>query len=638
MGNKHTSPGEVDIEGLPIQPEDTDLNGGHLSSQLDGKNGISGNETDFNTSFQNENCDTITTEDDLDVNCIQIATDDDIHYSQIISSEELAQLLSQSSAEVQSRGTNIDRLSLDVSHLEDVHIIDALLGKYTPDRDHFDTFLHKELSKVEISVCALSKNKGQPFASGLIIAPDLILTSRSCIENIEITSVYIRVGFQLTHYGLSYGSNIQAKYIVENNIYLDYAIIRISEPIRHYVDIDISSNVVNDIIFISHPNGGPKRVTVSNTLERNIFTSEDVKDKNSESVMTSEFHDSFFSHANSICFDSHGKVYALYSVSSTTGVVKAIFISTIVAESKIFAFLHLLKKKQKSLKVNYNKYYKSYCDLKTILSPAVDSKSDGAISLNGGMVVNDNLLPPKLEVMVTLEQDYYRIIPDGELQFLWLLGKETIKIGNELRLCVYRSHGYSVDSLRWAPWNLFAGPATTYRFDYNPEVGENSKPLSFDKDLWDAVHKLRESIEMCWLARLHLNKSLQHLYQSYSTENVLLDSTYILPRGESNAETTPHDSDASYSPPTRDVIEVVKRSSQSTYLLKVAGDVKVRGVKEYVKQQNHVLTALRNVASSYRKLFDANSLNFVHRTEITDWHEKRNNKVVLINVSETVKQ
>ncbi len=353
---------------------------------------------------------------------------------------------------------------------------------------------------------------------------------------------------------------------------------------------------------------------------------------------TSEFHDSFFSHANSICFDSHGKAYALYSVSSTTGVVKAIFISTIVAESKIFAFLHLLKKKQKSLKVNYNKYYKSYCDLKTILSPAVDSKSDGAISLNGGIVVNDNLLPPKLEVMITLEQDYYRIIPDGELQFLWLLGKETIKIGNELRLCVYRSNGYSVDSLRWAPWNLFAGPATTYRFDYNPEVGENSKPLSFDKDLWDAVHKLRESIEMCWLARLHLNKSLQHLYQSYSTENVLLDSTYILPRGESNADSTPHDSDASYSPPTRDVIEVVKRSSQSTFLLKVAGDVKVRGVKEYVKQQNHVLTALRNVASTYRKLFDANSLNFVHRTELTDWHEKRNNKVVLINVSETVKQ
>jgi hypothetical protein len=96
------------------------------------------------------------------------------------------------------------------------------------------------VGKIEQNVVAISVGKGLPFATGLVIHPQLILTARHSIEGSNVTELIVRANFQKQPEGsIDFWSHLAVIGIVEESLDFDYTILLLHLPVQNFSDLKL---------------------------------------------------------------------------------------------------------------------------------------------------------------------------------------------------------------------------------------------------------------------------------------------------------------------------------------------------------------------------------------------------------------
>lgn len=400
----------------------------------------------------------------------------------------------------------IFRKQLNVSRLSKTHIINILSNNYLSENNQQDVQdivrLEDVIRPIEKNVCALSHSIGQPFGTALLIAPNLILTARHCIENLPIKSLLARFGYQIESWGMNYGENIDVIGVVEENAEFDYSILQLSRSVTDFQSIhfNLIDRLLGNSIFIHHPDGGPKKVSVHANLESEY-----------QQLSHSSFHDSWQASSGGTYVDEESRIFALHLLfgNQTTGArwIKDIYNSSHILQNLFdkngqYKNITLSNKLELRLFLPISQFSKDYRD---VLEKKLEK-------------VNFDM--PKLPKLFGVDQSRHHIVPDGDMQFLWMLGQELPnKLGKLLTKMAYQYDPYTstINAIEWAPWNIFIGPAGEHRLD-DPEkikkggrIPEQTCPPSFNSNLWALLQELHSLIRKCWDARYELSKQLNYI-------------------------------------------------------------------------------------------------------------------------------
>ena len=349
---------------------------------------------------------------------------------------------------------------------------------------------------IEKNIVALSDDLGVTFGTGLLIHCRLVLTARHCLESRTITDILVRNNYQKQRdkESVDFWTHNRISKIVEENAELDYAIILLRTQVEnfHKITLNLKNTYFGSSIFLHHPMGGPKKVSIHESLE-----------SSNEMWSYSGFHDSEKGSSGGVYIDVNGKIFALHclKISCTTNAkwIKDIY------------------------EVSYT--------LKTIYKP--DGATKDSLFLSFDNPINQNLLPAEDrqsygEYLETIDRQpsrdflnanagrsrmpelaHHHIIPKSNLEFLWMLGKEFPRIESLLKNLAWKhpqashpSHGnLVVNNVIWSTWNLFTGPSSRPGGlvpGYDPKVDqftkEPAKPFSFDLSLWNALTPLHIKI------------------------------------------------------------------------------------------------------------------------------------------------
>jgi hypothetical protein len=352
----------------------------------------------------------------------------------------------------------IFRKQLSVFRLPKAHVLHVLQDQYERPQQGLQTSqeiikLSHVVRRIEQNVFALSKQHGEPFATAILIAPDLILTARHCVEKQHIPSIYLREGYELTDCGLSYGANIPLAYVVEENAELDYAIVKISQRLvcdEDFISVWLAytTSYTGSSVFIHYPNGNPKMVSVHEVVQSDY-----------QQLGFSGFHDSWKGSSGGGYFNEEGQLIGLHTLyrDITTG---GVWLKNILDVS---AVLQCLNKpppyplpKIKFLAATPNsesEYHEKKLNTKILRLPALPY-----------------LISP---AGTRYDQARHHIIPDGDMQFLWLIGQECSKLGTMLTQLSYQCSGSkTINAMEWAPWNIFIGVLPEDRLDNPHDDGQ----------------------------------------------------------------------------------------------------------------------------------------------------------------------
>lgn len=411
---------------------------------------------------------------------------------------------------------------LDISRLEKTHIKDVLSGKYSKSHTTLlaqgclTTPISEIVKKCHRQVGALTFDKGLPFGSGVLVAPNLFLTARHCIEGKNVSHLNIRfqhqVEFskQLGDDFLVMSENYKVSCIAESSDTLDFAILELEKPNPNFAPhlLNFSENPpLGSSALIHHPDGGPKMVSVHGNLSSGKYLS----------VGVHGYYDSSRGSSGAPYISAKGVIFALH-IAFDGNHTNALKLSEIMHESI------MLKGKagaanQCSMFVQAPLYHqatflpelflrKTLCYLERVGLP----RDSGFPSTKRGMA-------------------RHHIIPIGQMEFLWLLGQENKNL-KEIIKSLALSERQEIEYLAWAPWNLFTGPDD--RFDDPTKDGagrsmnlaaleqkiERRRPQSFPNSLWDSVKDLGRQIKICW----NFRKEFQNRHKEAPIDIAVLDN------------------------------------------------------------------------------------------------------------------
>mmetsp|Transcript_20575 Transcript_20575/g.18725 ORF Transcript_20575/g.18725 Transcript_20575/m.18725 type:complete len:571 (-) Transcript_20575:72-1784(-) len=380
------------------------------------------------------------------------------------------------------------------------------------------------VNKIQWNIVALCHNNLFPlsFGTGLLIRSNILITARHCIEGEDIRSLVVRIGYQMNKDfyasdnkdgsssdvnevdtvnvednnvgNLNFGKCVKIKGIIEENGFQDYVILLLEKEIEEFQTIQFDTtetNVYDSVIFLHHPYGGPKKVSVNET-----------KGNSNVAIAYSGFQDSYKGSSGGVYVLSTGNIFAIHVLNfqnSTHGLL----LSEIVKESKIF-----------------NKIITTNEEITSVVEIFVLPEYEGQYDLNQYLEVlrkkPDNFPLLRNELREQNNQKKlanHHIISIGRLEFLWMLKFEYEPLNNVLKKLSFQSNDSAnsiskliVNNLIWAPWNIFVGPDPTLRCDDMGDVGMEKCPLSFDINLWNSIKNVYDDIELCWNKRCQITQ------------------------------------------------------------------------------------------------------------------------------------
>ncbi len=483
---------------------------------------------------------------------------------------------------------------LNVKRLEKSHVLDVLqrrYPRYVPVLRTLDEIIPIEsaVSRVQANVCAIAKGKGTPFASGLLIANDLLLTARHCVEEIDVGRLSVCLGYQLTEQGLPSGERIPIESVLESDSDLDYVIVKLSQPITNFVPVEFSfvNSHDDESILIHHPSGGPKKVSVHASMQSQYYQ-----------YRFSAFHDSWKGSSGAVYIDARGRIFALHTMFNHGG-TNATWMQSIYEASPLFqAVLNL---SPSSVTVYPSTYLRS--TLKT-RSQYHEVKLD-----NRHLFLHPlDKIGPFFAQKTYFDQERHHIIPDGDMQFLWLLGRECPKLGKLLTSMCYQildeedDERDSINVIEWAPWNIFVGPGKKNKYGidtraddpHDGDIPEKVRPPSFNEDLWAALKVLHKQIDDCWY---HRQKLFQRL-------NDGVPSDWAGYRGRAIPGLARYHRRTAIENPDNLVIQQELRRSLK---------------RQYADAISAMVPTLKRIQHAYAPIQRANRTNYMHQTETSDW-------------------
>jgi hypothetical protein len=379
---------------------------------------------------------------------------------------------------------------LDVARLPQTDIIDIINKKYL-NNTVLDIHTGEEniplfeiVPSIEKNVIAIGEGKGLPFATGLLIAPDLVITARHALEGERISRLSIKTNFQLTDWGLDGHDVYFIKDVVDDNPALDYVIVRLNQRVKDFKPINLG--LVDDhegsSILIHHPQGETKKISVDETLSSRHF-----------SYNLSAYHQSYKGSSGGVYVNAQQQIFALHTLHDDH-TITATWMKDIYNSSALLRHLYNTQGNY-APKPHRESLFKISSYVTPIARDPVLSAWLERIRRHPGY---DGL--PTLNNQPGLDYTYHHIIPINDMAFLWLLGEQMPGIKALLQKMVNRDIDYSVNAVAYAPWDLFIGPDCNQRCD-DPQADdqrEKFKPASFNAAHWACVQKLYTAINHCW--------------------------------------------------------------------------------------------------------------------------------------------
>lgn len=383
----------------------------------------------------------------------------------------------------------------DVSRLPQTHVIDVIRRRHSQQYREFGsafTSLSACVRSVEGNVAALAGNKGRAYASGVFIAPNLFLTARHVVENKLVGEFTVKLAYQKQELELFQGDSNRVAKIVEESDDLDYAILLLEKPIENFkpIPLELRDQVGGNTIFIHHPKGGPKVVSVHASIESQY-----------EQLFYSGFHDTAKGSSGGPYFTSSQKIFGLHLL-NRNGETGVRWIKDIYQKSPILRRLY-----------NTQGVYNRGIVLSTTMPQVALPLAPGRFSQEHIQWLErvDKPLDFEKEFAsvspLPMRHSRHHIIPTGDMALLWFMGEENINIKRLLLDISYDTSG-AIESVEWATWNLFTGPDNRPKDPINGDPGEGlepRRPLSYPEPLWDQVQILHTQIQACWQARMQLS-------------------------------------------------------------------------------------------------------------------------------------
>lgn len=215
---------------------------------------------------------------------------------------------------------------------EQMDVIDVINNEYStePHQSHMVEVvsISDTVGTVEANIVALSESSGLSLGTGMLIRPRLVLTARHCIEDSVITQLNVHLNFQKSMDGsITIPRTYMIQGIVEEDLELDYAILLLNEKVEGFVpaNVDISGNQLETSIFIHHPGGWVKKVSVHLTFESPIGT---------KSIVHSSFHDSMKGSSGGVYIDANHRICAIHLL-NTEGATYARYMHELYQKSNI---------------------------------------------------------------------------------------------------------------------------------------------------------------------------------------------------------------------------------------------------------------------------------------------------------------
>jgi hypothetical protein len=381
----------------------------------------------------------------------------------------------------------------NVSRLPQTHIYDVLRKNYSLDygRLYSDNTVTLEVivAKCRHNIVALSLGKGEPIATGLLIAPHLVLTARHCVEELQIKSLVVRRSYEKDSSGMNYGCCILTCGYVEENSELDYVILQLNQSVAPFeaLKLNLSGELYDPSILIHHPNGGPKQVSVHAVPQSNHFH-----------LNFNGYHDSQKGSSGGVYINASAEICALHIFRSPTG---GAWTTSARKMGDLFNSSSILPELYDRNGVYRSRNFKLYRHSNSTL-PSSPGLFHGWLErvTKPGSLAALNFTPGCVDLA------YHHIIPIGDMEFLWMLGKENSHI--ESMLVTHKLYCPSKDAIKyeqltinavaWAPWNLIIGPSNRFDDPKDGNLMEQYKPERFPKDLWAAIERLYKSIRLAW--------------------------------------------------------------------------------------------------------------------------------------------
>lgn len=388
----------------------------------------------------------------------------------------------------------------NVTRLPRTHIDRVLRGLYPDDYRSFGggpvAAIETVLGEVEQNVCALSRGIGVPVATGVLIAPDLLLTPRHALEEMPMQELRLRFGYQLTVDGMDYGACFEVNGVVEAHPEFDYAIVQLSRPIPTFrpLSLSMTENYLGASMFVHHPRGEPKQVSVHATFESDYYQ-----------FNYSGFHDSYQGSSGGVYVNAEGQLVGMHLLNNgTTG---ARWMKTLWENSRCMQQLF-----------GSDGEYLGENDLSVMPSKLMLSKTEFSRQYHNELErVNKPVNLPNLNAAGQLDLSYHHIIPVGDMEFLWVMGQEYPKLGGWLKDMAFEK-SEDINAIAWAPWNLMIGPTDRSDDPHADDVKEARNPGNIPDKLWDALSRLHKAIEMAWEARYKLSESND--FRQYRTAQI----------------------------------------------------------------------------------------------------------------------
>lgn len=462
----------------------------------------------------------------------------------------------------------------DVSRLPQTHVIDVRGS------------LSACVMNVECNVGAVSGRKGRAFASGILIAPDLFLTARHAVEKNFADEFMVRLAYQKQISELYHGNFYKVIGVVEENEDLDYAILRLEKPIENFkaIPIEIKDQVAGNTIFIHHPKGGPKVVSVHASMESKFHQ-----------LTYESFHDTAKGSSGGPYFTSSQKIFGLHLLKedNRTGVR---WVKEIYEKSNILQLLY-----------DQNGIYRNASLNPNVISAIILPLAPGRFSQEHIKSIERTDKPLGFEKQfgeLPTGHSRHHIIPAGDMGFLWFMGEENTSIKHLLKNISYNGLG-TIESVEWAPWNLFIGPDNRPQDPVRGDPGEGVepiRPLSYYKPLWDQIQILYPQIQACWHSRMQLSSAiLSDEFVDMSMADFRLHEIHAIEssRGNNLAETK------------------LKKTSKTMPVV----DAK----KQYLSQQRVLFYSLANI----RNIIDQYKISYPHPYAPNDWDKTDDGKYLV---------
>lgn len=374
--------------------------------------------------------------------------------------------------------------TLDGNSLDPQNPLLAAFGKEHIEDIGFQHCAFNIIQNISSRIVAISLGRGEPLGTGLLLNSNLVLTARHCVEGRRLSDFTVRRSYQKIGGLMNLANPVTISGCVEQNEQLDYAILLTNQPFRYnveniinFVEEDLSQSQYS--LFFHHPNGGAKKVSLHRSL-------------GGCNEGFSSFHDTEKGSSGGIYVSLRGNIFAMHSL-RFNGTTYPILIRDIIHSSiflqKIINDEPVNTLRSESYLKPSNSQNRPYWE--RVCNPIPHQNVD-RFGIYGQRI----------------DLTHHHIIPIGDMQFLWIIAKETplierFIISNQLYFSYERgNYEFTINSLAYAPWDLFTGP--TKRSDDPGGLPELNKPRNFPRELWDKVHILRCRLNQMWDARFNL--------------------------------------------------------------------------------------------------------------------------------------